>query len=65
MLCCAICHLKELHQGHKLLEICDEESLKKENIIIEDYSKEIEEDIKKINKIKENIENEITNINIL
>ena len=47
------------------MEICDEESLEKENITIEGDSKEIEEDIKKINKIKENIENEITNINIL
>ena len=45
------------------MEICNEESLKKENITIEENSKEIEEDIKKMNKIKDNIENEITNIN--
>ena len=45
------------------MEICNEESLKKENITIEENSKEIEEDIKKMNNIKGNIENEITNIN--
>lgn len=50
-LCCAICHFNELHQGHKLLDIYNEESLKKENITIEENSKEIEEDIKKMNKI--------------
>ena len=62
-LCCAICHFNELHQGHKLLDIYNEESLKKENITIEENSKKIEEDIKKMNKIKDNIEIEITNIN--
>ena len=45
------------------MEICNEESLKKENITIEENDKEIEEDINKMNKIKDNIENEITNIN--
>ena len=52
-----------MHKGHKLLEISDEESLEKENITIEESDKEIEEDIKKMNNIKEKIENEITNIN--
>ena len=58
-LCCALCHFNKLHQGHKLLDIFNEESLKKENITIEENSKEIEEDIKKMNTIKEKIENEI------
>jgi len=52
-----------MHQGHKLLEIYNEESLRKENITIEENSKEIEKDINKMNNIKEKIENEITNIN--
>ena len=45
------------------MDIYNEESLKKENITIEENDKAIEEDIKKMNKIKDNIENEITNIN--
>ena len=28
-LCCSICYFKNLHQGHKVLEVSDEESLKK------------------------------------
>ena len=45
------------------MEICNEVSLKKENITIEVNYKEIEEDINKMNNIKKNIENEITKIN--
>ena len=62
-LCCSLCHFKKMHKGHKLLEICDEESLRKENITILENDKEIEKDIKQMNNIKENIENEITKIN--
>ena len=40
------------------MEIFNEESVIKENITIEGKSEEIEKDIKKMNNIKENIENE-------
>jgi len=62
-LCCAFCHFKELHQGHRLLEIFNEESVKKENITIEGKYEEIEKDIIKMKNIKEKIENEIIYIN--
>ena len=45
------------------MEIFNEESVIKENITIEGKSEEIEKDIKKMNNIKKNIENEIININ--
>ena len=62
-LCCSHCLYENQHSNHKVLKIDDEESLKKENITIEENSKEIEEDLQKMNNIKEKIENEITNIN--
>ena len=34
-----MCHFMNLHDGHKLITINDEESLKKENISIEDSKK--------------------------
>ena len=58
-LCCSYCHYLNLHNGHKLLPINDEEALKKENISIESYTKEFDENSKKINDLKNKIENEI------
>ena len=59
-LCCLYCFYKNIHKGHKILEICDEESLKKENITIESSSKELNEIIIKVNNLKNLIEKEIT-----
>ena len=47
------------------MEICDEESLKKENINIESSSKDLNEIIAKVNNLKNLIEKEITKINEL
>ena len=72
--CCAFCVYKNLHNGHKIIEIDDEETLKKENITIESFIKElnyltektinlkvkIEEEISKINKLYEEIDNKVT-----
>ena len=52
-----------MHKNHKLVQIEDEESLKKENITIEDSFKDLDTNIQKLTKIKDNIENEITEIN--
>ena len=65
VLCCGICIYKNLHNGHKVLEISDEESLKKENITIEASSKEFNINIQKIIELKNKLENEINEINKL
>ena len=65
-LCCAHCCLfKKSHSNHKILDISDIESIKKENIDINISTKENSEIIEKILKLKDNIENEINNINKL
>ena len=62
-LCCAYCLYKNLHQNHKILEISDIESLKKENITIESSSKEFNEIINQTTNLKNKIEQEIDKIN--
>ena len=62
-LCCAYCYYENLHNGHKVIPIKDEETLKKENINIQDYIKEFDESGKNVMNIKEKIENEISKIN--
>ena len=52
-----------LHKDHKVIQIKDEETLKKENININDYIKDFDESAKKVTNIKDKIENEIKNIN--
>ena len=52
-----------LHKGHKVIPIEDEESLKKENININDYIKEFDESAKNCINIKIKIENEIKKLN--
>ncbi len=54
-----------LHKGHKVIPIEDEETLKKENINIQDYIKEFDESAKNVKNIKDKIENEIQKINEL
>ena len=61
-LCCSLCHFKNLHIGHKLYELEDEESLKKENITIESCSKELNELVQKVINLKNKIEEEINKI---
>jgi len=50
------------HNGHKLLLIDDEESLKKENITLDDYTKEFDNNIQKLDKLKALIEEEMIKI---
>ena len=54
-----------MQAGHKLIELSDNESLKKENITIESASKEFNENSKKIIELKIKIEDEINKINNL
>ena len=54
-----------MHNGHKILEISNEESLKKENITLEYSAKEFNDIVQKIICLKEKIENEINKINNL
>ena len=63
-LCCGYCIYKNIHQNHKVLEISDEEKLKKENLSIEELMKESDKNILKINELKKRTENEINEINI-
>ena len=57
--------MKNIHYSHKIIEIEDEESLKKENITLEASKKECNELFEKINNMKENIEKEMIEINKL
>ena len=57
-----MCHFINLHNGHKVLRIEDEESLKKENITIENSSQEFDEKINKLNNLKNLIEKEMKEI---
>ena len=52
-----------MHIGHKLIEITDEEELKKNNITIESSTLKFNIMSQKITNLKENIENEIEKIN--
>ena len=63
VLCCAYCLYKNLHNWHKIIPIEDEETLKKENLNVNDYIKDFDEFSKNVINIKEKIENEIKNIN--
>ena len=60
-----MCHYLNLHNGHKVIQIEDEETLKKENINIQDYIKDFDESAKNVMNIKDKIENEIKKINEL
>ena len=64
-LCCSICHFRNLHQGHKLFEIKDEDKLKEEDIDMQEYIKEYDEFIQKSIDLRNLIEKEINKINKL
>ena len=55
----------EFHKNHKLIPINDEESLKKENISIEDFIDELNKYFEKMNKLKEKTENEMIKLDNL
>ena len=57
--------MKNNHYSHKIIEIEDEESFKKENISIEVSKKQLIELFEKINTVKERIEKEMEEINKL
>ena len=61
-LCCAFCLYKNLHHKHKVLEIYDEDALKKENIDIDYSTKEFDDKIQKIDNLKNSIQNEMIEI---
>ena len=58
-----MCYFKNLHNGHKLIDISEIKSLEKENIKIEEEMKELNEKNKKLISLKEKIEEEINKIN--
>ena len=58
-------HFKNLHSGHKFIELNDIESLEKENITIESTTKEFNNISQKIRELKNKIENEINKISNL
>ena len=63
VLCCAFCLFKNMHNGHKVIDISDEESLKNNKITLEDSTKEFNIDVQKIVELKTKIEKEINEIN--
>ena len=58
-----MCYFSNIHNKHKILKIDDEEALKKENISIEDSTKDFSENKNRIEEIKNKIEKEIIEIN--
>lgn len=65
VLLCSICDFKQLHNGHKLIPIDDEESLKKLNINLDSSINELNKMNKEILNFKEKIESEINKIDKL
>ena len=65
VLCCPFCTFLNKHKDHKVLALNDEESLKKENIIIENEANGLDEMIKKSADLKGKIEKEILAIDEL
>ena len=54
-----------MHKNHKIIEVSDEESLKRENITLENSTKNFDNLLSKIVSLKEKIEEEISKINNL
>ena len=54
-----------MHKNHKIIEVSDEESLKYENISLENSTKNFDNLLSKIVSLKEKIEEEINKINNL
>ena len=64
-LCCPQCYYLNQHNNHKVLQISDEEMLKKENITLNSSLNEFNENIEKALNLKQNIEKEINEIDKL
>ena len=62
MLCCSLCVVKNIHLDHSVLEITDEEALKKENLTIENTKNDFDQNIKKLEDLKKLIEKEMQEI---
>ena len=54
-----MCHFLNAHNNHKIIRIEDEEALKKENMSIEDSTKDFDVNKNRIEELKKKIENEI------
>ena len=61
--CCTRCHFKNLHEGHKLIEIYDEDSLNRENLDVKDEKERFNIISQRIIGLKDKIEIEIKKIN--
>ena len=62
-ICCFKCVYEQLHKGHKLVELNDKESLKKQDLTIEKALEEFNSIFEKVSNLKNKIESEIVNIN--
>ena len=64
-MCCLMCFYKDLHKGHKLIEIFDEDKIKKENFNVEEEIKAYNDISLKMDGLKNKIEKEIEKLNQL
>ena len=64
-ICCSLCCFKNNHKNHKIIELSDIESLRKENITIESATSDFNEISQKVIDLRNKIENEINKINEL
>ena len=60
-----MCHFENIHNNHRLLRSSDEDSLKKEDISIEESTKDWNETKKAIEELKNKIENEMIKLDKL
>ena len=60
-----MCHFKNLHNGHKLVELSDEEALKKENIDIDIETNNYNNISNEMINLKNTIEKELNILNQL
>jgi len=64
-LCCAYCHFMNMHPNHKLISIEKEEEFRKENITLENSTKDFNTKFQNITNIKTTIEKELEKIDKL
>ena len=62
VLCCPYCLYENLHPNHKVLNLDDKESLKKENITFENSNKNFNANFQKLSNLKKSIEYEMVEI---
>ena len=61
--CCSFCHYKNQQLDHNIIEISDEETIKKENFNLESYVNDFNEYFNRTNSLKQEIEKEMERIN--